>query len=94
MSTSSFNEKIVIDNKSASKLISKINYDRINGISFKEIDVQKELKESAKSLKALLFRQKDYNKIIINVNQQYMKLFSKISVVSNLINTQEYTVLT
>ncbi|WP_163279186.1 hypothetical protein [Clostridium sporogenes] len=56
MSTSSFNEKIVIDNKSASKLISKINYDRINGISFKEIDVQKELKESAKSLKALLFR--------------------------------------
>lgn len=56
MPTSSFNKKIIIDNKSASKLISKINYDRINGTSFKEVDVQKELKESAKSLKALLFR--------------------------------------
>ncbi|WP_460284837.1 hypothetical protein [Clostridium botulinum] len=56
MATVSFDKKIMIDNKSASKLISKINYDRINGTSFKEIDVQKELKESAKSLKALLFR--------------------------------------
>ncbi|HDK7176611.1 TPA: hypothetical protein PTV31_003229 [Clostridium botulinum] len=46
MPTSSFNKKIIIDNKSASKLISKINYDRINRTS---------LKESAKSLKALLF---------------------------------------
>ncbi|WP_154696562.1 hypothetical protein [Clostridium botulinum] len=55
MSTSSFNKKIIIDNKSASKLISKINLDSINGTNFKEIDVRKELKESAKSLKALLF---------------------------------------
>ncbi|HDK7314289.1 TPA: hypothetical protein PTV97_003428 [Clostridium botulinum] len=56
MPTSSFDKKIMIDNKSASKLISKIDYDRINETNFKEIDVIKELKESAKSLKTLLFR--------------------------------------
>lgn len=56
MPTVSFDKEMMIDNKSVSKLISKINYDKIHGISFKEIDVQKELEESAKALKLLLSR--------------------------------------
>ena len=56
MATVTFDKTISLNSLSAKKLINKIEQDKKNCPKFKKIDVQKELKDSALSLKRLLSR--------------------------------------
>lgn len=56
MATATFDRTIILNSISAEKLINKIEYDKNRQLTFQEIDVQQELKESAQSLRRLLSR--------------------------------------